>query len=132
MSRPGLLATVVIAAVTLSATQSAVAELRWPTWLGGKPEKISHAHSRTKKPTTTSTAAGKGGGNKLFTNTKNLFSPKTKPKTISKWPSENSTASRAPANADAKKSWLGPMFKSKEPEPPRSVEEWMDLKQIKP
>lgn len=124
--------TILATAFVLLCAHSANAEFRWPTWLGGKPEKPTTTHRKTTKPIKPTNTNGTGKSKNLFAGNKSMFSSKPKSKIISKWPSAKSKADSGKAKKGEKESWLGSMFKPKEPEPPRNVAEWMDLPQIKP
>jgi hypothetical protein len=60
----------------------------------------------------------------------NPFKKKSVTKTADKKPKDNSFIRRT--RDEDESSWFGSWFKPKEPEPPKSVKEWMELDQIKP
>jgi len=105
-------------------TEPARADWKWPTWLGGKPSTISKADNRKK-------AAAKPKSVNNFTS-KNLFTHKPKGKVVSEWPTKSAKPPRKTSKSEQEGSWLSRMFTPSQPEPPRSVAEWMELDQIKP
>jgi hypothetical protein len=112
----------------------AVAEWRWPTWPGSKNKSVSTAHSKSKKPLKPTKAAGKTTGKSLFTNPKSLFTPKPKSENVAWWTRARNGSNRPKRDLKEteKKSWFGSLFTPSEPKPPQSIEQWMDLEQIKP
>lgn len=125
----GVLATV----FTFSLTSSVLADSSWvPRWLGGKSDEVSHTASSPRKTTRPTSAASKTKSSNLFTNTKNLFTPKSKSRVISQWPNNKANTSRPKSRTEDKPSWFSSLFKPSEPEPPQSINDWMKLKQIKP
>lgn len=130
MNRQRVVSIMIVLAFLFSSPRPVLAKWSLPSWLGGNPEKVSSAH-RTKPPAKPSTAASKGKSKNLFTSTKNAFKPHSKSKGSSKWAPGTPSKSHTKPKAE-KESWMGSLFKPKEPEPPRSIEQWMDLKQIKP
>jgi hypothetical protein len=142
MNRQRWMALISLLAV-LSLAQPAAAEWNLPSWLGGKPAKITKANSTTSRPTRPTTVSSKSTSKSSLTNPKSWFGPKQKSKIVSKWPNGKSgsipNAKKLGYGSNAKKSkeseegnWVSRMFTPSEPEPPKSVNEWMALKQIKP
>jgi hypothetical protein len=126
MLREKLLAMLI--ATTLFAT-SAQAEKSWlPVWLGGTPNKPPTSNNRYHRPTRTKTAQANQKSNSWFSNP---FKKKSVTKTADKKPSDKSRI-RSTRNEDEKSSWFGGWFQPKEPAPPQSINEWMELEQIKP
>jgi hypothetical protein len=118
----------------LSLTQPAAAEWNLPTWLGGKPAKITKANSTTSRPTRPTTVSSKSTSKSSLMNPKSWFGSKQKSKVVSKWP--NGKSGSIPHKKKSKETedgnWVSRMFTPAEPAPPKSVNEWMALKQIKP
>lgn len=117
-------------ALFLAWTGPAAADTSWlPSWLGGKSDEVTSSKSKPSKSTKAKKADSKPSSN-LFTSTKDLFAPKKKNKRIvSQYPSDRVKVSR---HQHDERSWLSRMFLEEEKGPPRSVNEWMDLEQIKP
>jgi hypothetical protein len=114
--------------LTLGRTGSAAADTSWlPRWLGGKSDEVSSTKkSKSSKPAKSKTANNKKNPN-LFASTKDLFTPKKK-RIISKYPSDRVQVSRS----NDERPWYSRLFVPEETGPPRSVQEWMELEQIKP
>ena len=114
--------------VGLTAPYSARAE-GWPSWLGGESSTSKTSTSKSKKSKKPTHASAKSTDKSWLS--KNLFTPTKSKKKTSKYSANSSIAKRAKSKEE-ESGWLGSLFKPQEPEPPRSVSEWMNLKQIKP
>ena len=133
MNRQRWMALISLVAV-LSFTQPAAAEWNLPSWLGGKPAKITKANSTTSRPTRPTTVSSKSSSKSTLMNPKSWFGSKQKSKVVSKWP--NGKSGSIPQKKRSKETeegnWVSRMLTPSEPPPPKSVNEWMALKQIKP
>ncbi|MFZ5832864.1 MAG: hypothetical protein ACOY3P_22485 [Planctomycetota bacterium] len=111
---------VLVLGIVLSQAHTAAAE--WSLWPFGKSE----TKQRESKPNATN---GKStGGSKGFLNLPNPFAkkPAAKKSNFTSW------SSPPRPKQQEKPNWFTSMFAPKEPEPPKSVEEWFELEPIRP
>jgi hypothetical protein len=114
----------------IAIASQAAAENSWlPSWLGGgkKPPVARQRH--TPPPRTSSAHAGnKDTG--WFSGLSNPFKGKQTTQPVAKRPNDPAAIRRAHEREQT--SWFGSWFKPKETPPPQSINEWMELEQIKP